>query len=44
MGGFVASPPPTLEASEDEDDADDADVSDDKDDGASSSIANDMST
>ena len=39
-GGFVASPPPTLEASKDEDDYGDAD----EDDGASSSGANEMST
>ena len=39
MGGFIASPPLTLEASEDEDNDDDA-----KDDGASSSSADDMST
>ena len=44
IGGFIASPPPTLEAYEDEDDDDDADVSNDKDDGASSSSADNMST
>ena len=45
MGGFVASPPPTLEDSEDEDDDNDATASDDKDDGdASSFIADKMST
>ena len=37
MGGFVASPPPTLEASEDKDDDGNVNASDaDKDDGASS--------
>ena len=43
MGGFVTSPPPTLEAFEDDDD--DAIASDDKDDGdASFSSADEMST
>ena len=47
MDGFVASPPPTLEAfkDEDEDDDDDATASNDEDDrGASSSNADAMST
>ena len=46
MGGFVASPAPTSEASEDEDnDADaDADASNAEDDGASSSSADEMSS
>ena len=45
MGGFVASPPPSLEAFEDEDDDDDATASNDEDDGdASSSSADEMST
>ena len=46
MGGFVASPSPTLEASKDEDDDDDdVTASDDEDDGnASSSSADEMST
>ena len=46
MDGFVASPPPTLEAFEDKDDNDDdATASDDKDDGdASSSSVDEMST
>ena len=47
MGGFVASPSPTLEVfeDEDEDDDDDATTSDDKDDrDASSSSADEMST
>ena len=47
MGGFVASPPPTLEACEDEDenDDDDATTSDDEDDGDTSSSGDDaMST
>ena len=45
MGGFVASPPPSLEAFEDEDDDDDATASNDEDDGdASSSSADKMST
>ena len=45
MGGFVASPPPTLEASEGEDHDDDATASGDEDDGdASSSSVDKMST
>ena len=46
MGGFVASPSPTLEASEDDDDDDDdVTTSNDEDDGnASSSSADEMST
>ena len=44
MGGFVASPPPTLEASEDKDDDGNVNASDaDKDDGASSSSADKIS-
>ena len=43
MDGFVASHPPTLEASEDDDNDGDADASDvDKDDDASSSSANEI--
>ena len=43
-GGFVASPPPTLEASEDKDDDGNVNASDaDKDDGASSSSADKIS-
>ena len=45
MGGFVASPPPTLEASEGEDHDDDATASGDEDDGDASSFSADkMST
>ena len=45
IGGFVASPPLTLEASKDEDDDSNVDASDaDEDDGASSSNADEMST
>ena len=45
MGGFVASPPPTLKAFKDEDDDDDATASDDEVDGdASSSSADEMAT
>ena len=45
MGGFVASPPPTLKAFKDKDGDDDATASDDKDDGdASSSSADEMAT
>ena len=45
MGGFIASPPPTLEASKDEDDNGNVDASDaDKDDGASFSSVDEMST
>ena len=45
MGGFVTSPPPTLEVTEDEDDDDNATASDDEDDGdASSSSIDEMST
>ena len=44
MGGFVASPRPTLEASEDKDDDGNVNASDaDKDDGASSSSADKIS-
>ena len=45
MGGFIASPPPTLEASEGEDHDDDATASGDEDDGDASSFSADkMST
>ena len=44
MGGFVASPPSTPEAYEDEDDDGDADVTNAEDDDASSSNADEMST
>ena len=45
MGGFVSSPPLTLEAFEDEDNDGDATASDDEDDGdASFSSADEMST
>ena len=41
MGGFVASPPSTLEASKNEDDDDGATASDDKDDGDARSPSDD---
>ena len=44
IGGFVASPPPTLEASKDDDDDGDADATDVEDDGASSSNVDEIST
>ena len=45
MGGLIASPPPALEASEDDDNDGDGDASDaNKDDDASSSNANEMSS